>query len=191
MFGLDARIALAVFGALSVISGAALYSAIGNAKATAFLYDIKEIGKAWEQYYLDTGQDLNLYGPTGTDANSKQTSNLVVDPGVTGWKGPYLPYSVFATEPRVITYNNDDAIYWVHADTSDWNHWTVGGECSSPPDCYRWVTIYYLDDSYIPIISKIDEMIDNGDGGSKGDFRFRNVSTDVNYIFFKYAPLQI
>ena len=28
MFGLDARIALAIFGALSVISGAALYSAI-------------------------------------------------------------------------------------------------------------------------------------------------------------------
>lgn len=31
MFGLDARIALVIFGALSVISGAALYSAIGNA----------------------------------------------------------------------------------------------------------------------------------------------------------------
>ncbi len=34
MFGLDARIALAIFGALSVISGAALYSAIKQAKVT-------------------------------------------------------------------------------------------------------------------------------------------------------------
>tara|TARA_Y100001960_G_scaffold319101_1_gene389950 strand:- start:3597 stop:3728 length:132 start_codon:yes stop_codon:yes gene_type:complete len=33
MFGLDARIALAIFGALSVISGAVLYSAIQDAKA--------------------------------------------------------------------------------------------------------------------------------------------------------------
>ena len=32
MFGLDARIALAIFGALSVISGAALYSAIKESK---------------------------------------------------------------------------------------------------------------------------------------------------------------
>tara|TARA_Y100001960_G_scaffold323342_1_gene401616 strand:- start:381 stop:521 length:141 start_codon:yes stop_codon:yes gene_type:complete len=31
MFGLDARIALAIFGALSVISSAALYSAIQEA----------------------------------------------------------------------------------------------------------------------------------------------------------------
>ena len=31
MFGLDARIALAIFGALSVISGAALYSTIQEA----------------------------------------------------------------------------------------------------------------------------------------------------------------
>ncbi len=36
MFGLDARIALVIFGALSVISGAALYSAIQQAKTTAF-----------------------------------------------------------------------------------------------------------------------------------------------------------
>lgn len=35
MFGLDARIALAIFGALSVITGAALYSAINKANVIA------------------------------------------------------------------------------------------------------------------------------------------------------------
>ncbi len=77
-----------------------------------------------------------------------------------------------------------------HADTSDWNHLTTGGECSAPPDCHRWITVYYLDDSYVSLISKIDEMLDESDGGSKGDFRFRKVSTDNNYIFLKYTPLQ-
>ncbi len=37
MFGLDARIALAIFGALSVISGAALYSAIKESRITSLL----------------------------------------------------------------------------------------------------------------------------------------------------------
>lgn len=36
MFGLDARIALAIFGALSVISGAALYSAYKTQKQLLF-----------------------------------------------------------------------------------------------------------------------------------------------------------
>ena len=35
MFDLDARIALVIFGALSVISGAELYSSIQTAKNTA------------------------------------------------------------------------------------------------------------------------------------------------------------
>ncbi|HAG52695.1 MAG TPA: hypothetical protein DCL21_02800 [Alphaproteobacteria bacterium] len=64
MFGLDARIALAIFGALSVISGAALYSAIQNAKAISLLTELQEVGKATESYYLDTGS----YPPKRTPA---------------------------------------------------------------------------------------------------------------------------
>ena len=58
MFGLDARIALAIFGALSVISGAALYSAIQQAKVTETVTELDNISKAWAQYYLDTGEVL-------------------------------------------------------------------------------------------------------------------------------------
>jgi len=47
MFGLDSRIALAIFGALSVISGAALYSAIQEAKATA-LYNELRTTRNWQ-----------------------------------------------------------------------------------------------------------------------------------------------
>jgi type II secretory pathway pseudopilin PulG len=54
MFGLDARIALAIFGALSVISGAALYSAIQQSKAVAMVNSLEEIGKAIDSYRLET-----------------------------------------------------------------------------------------------------------------------------------------
>ena len=46
MFGLDARIALAIFGALSVILGAALYSAIQEAKNQQIISMFSEISKA-------------------------------------------------------------------------------------------------------------------------------------------------
>lgn len=49
MFRLDARIALAIFGALSVITGAALYSAIQYSKTIAILVDLYNLGKAWSQ----------------------------------------------------------------------------------------------------------------------------------------------
>tara|TARA_Y100000590_G_scaffold312511_1_gene353198 strand:- start:819 stop:1040 length:222 start_codon:yes stop_codon:yes gene_type:complete len=58
MFGLDARIALAIFGALSVISGAALYSAIQEARVTQLITSLNEIGKAYEAYILDTGAEI-------------------------------------------------------------------------------------------------------------------------------------
>ena len=55
MFGLYARIALAIFGALSVISGAALYSAIQDYKITATVAQFEEFAKATDAYLLDTG----------------------------------------------------------------------------------------------------------------------------------------
>ncbi|MCP4355234.1 MAG: hypothetical protein GY793_06305 [Proteobacteria bacterium] len=48
MFGLDARVALAIFGALSVITGAALYSAISAAKGARYSHFFNELVKATE-----------------------------------------------------------------------------------------------------------------------------------------------
>lgn len=88
MFGLDARIALAIFGALSVISGAALYSAIQQAKITSFVTDMEELEKSIEQYYLDTGEIME-------SSSGNPTMDLSVDglfnkpPNVNNWQGPY------------------------------------------------------------------------------------------------------
>ena len=86
MFGLDARIALAIFGALSVISGAALYSAIQEAKLVSLLTKMSEIVKGVESYMIDTGTDLPLTG------NIFDQNALLEDSGVEGWNGPYLSY---------------------------------------------------------------------------------------------------
>ncbi|PPR10971.1 MAG: hypothetical protein CFH44_00105 [Proteobacteria bacterium] len=78
MFGLDARIAL------SVISGASLYSAIQESKTTKNLANFTELSKAWEQYLLDIG--VTLPKDSGDLLKAK---NLVSNiDNKSGWSGP-------------------------------------------------------------------------------------------------------
>tara|TARA_Y100000590_G_scaffold350269_1_gene402127 strand:+ start:1225 stop:1845 length:621 start_codon:yes stop_codon:yes gene_type:complete len=87
MFGLDARIALAIFGALSVISGAALYSAIEESKMTTFHTNLVEIEKAVEQMYLDIGS-LGWAGESAFKIGVL-SNNLISSP-ISNWNGPYV-----------------------------------------------------------------------------------------------------
>jgi type II secretory pathway pseudopilin PulG len=85
MCGLDARIALAIFGALSVISGASLYSAIQESKIVALHTQFKEVEKSMDQYILDigsappkTGSWVELSYLTDNKDNNDD------------WNGPYI-----------------------------------------------------------------------------------------------------
>jgi len=98
MFGLDARIALAIFGALSVISGAALYSAVQEAKTIHRVASVSEAIKAFEAYYLDTGEIIKE-GKKGS--GFLNIISLIEDSGVAGWKGPYLPFEVLLPDDGV------------------------------------------------------------------------------------------
>jgi type II secretory pathway pseudopilin PulG len=103
MFGLDARIALAIFGALSVISGASLYSAIQESKVVALQAQFNEVEKSIEQYILDIGSappkthnwvDLS-YLMDNKDSNSN-------------WNGPYISgfvdSGVNLVDPKYLTF---------------------------------------------------------------------------------------
>jgi type II secretory pathway pseudopilin PulG len=190
MFGLDARIALAIFGALSVISGAALYSAISNSKATALLADMQEVGKAWEQYYLDTGFNLP---PISTDSTTPQFSmlkshNLVVDESVNNWNGPYLPYASTGDHLEYPLYNR---IYIYRLDDNVWggtDDWVTGNaKCTSGERCFIWIHTNKI--KSLSLITSIDRKVDNADGSSAGNFRWYNMNDGYDYqIWLKYAP---
>jgi len=90
MFGLDARVALAIFGALSIITGAALYNALQHIKTVKYHQFFNEIVKASEAYYLDNGKplpqlDLDNYVLFGPDL-------LVNRESLSTWKGPYISF---------------------------------------------------------------------------------------------------
>lgn len=117
MFGLDARIALAIFGALSVISGAALYSAIQEARVTAIITELDELDKASTSYLLDTGN----YLPAITGAGiATLNAALLVSDTASGWQGPYISYSVNGTNGRLLDHSANGEIAIIAAITGDW-----------------------------------------------------------------------
>ena len=96
MFGLDARIALAIFGALSVISGAALYSAIQEAKNQQIISMFSEISKGFEAYYIDTGI---IPAQAESNTSSLDIVQLIENSNnVDGWAGPYLTEEILHTD---------------------------------------------------------------------------------------------
>ncbi|HAG53192.1 MAG TPA: hypothetical protein DCL21_05340 [Alphaproteobacteria bacterium] len=88
MFGLDARIALAIFGALSVISGAALYSAIKEARVISAIVELQEMAKAVVAYHLDIGSSV----PQNSSTPNRLNIGELVQSAEPAWRGPYLPY---------------------------------------------------------------------------------------------------
>ena len=172
MFGLDARIALAIFGALSVISGAALYSAIQNSKAVSTLTEMREVIKAWESYLLDTGSDMAL-DTSDSLSHHRDASDLVVDPGVAGWNGPYLPNTVSSIKNTRLTskFNGNIAVTSVSRDI-EWGlghatrtTWASGVSTLCDNTTVQCYTAVQFTDSGageldFSLASAIDEMVD-------------------------------
>tara|TARA_Y100001960_G_scaffold330897_1_gene426273 strand:+ start:2229 stop:2825 length:597 start_codon:yes stop_codon:yes gene_type:complete len=167
MFGLDARIALAIFGALSVISGAALYSAIEQAKLTAALTHMQELVKAYESGILDTGDvDLRL----GELAENYDT--------LENWNGPYFPGASSSKSYLDVTLGGFDYTFFItNVDRTESKALSSGfGSCSA--NCQKFIVA--SDSTSIPegvnlryYAEKLDELIDNDDGHTKGKIRYR------------------
>jgi type II secretory pathway pseudopilin PulG len=196
MFGLDARIALAIFGALSVISGAALYSAIQNAKTEQWRQYLVELVKASEAYYLDNGEKLSIYNSTNQWLYAE---NLVSNiQSLSTWHGPYINSSY--ASGYVI---RDSMTSSLHSSsyTSVWlrtgSEWTEMNDFNSDEfcvvddyDCYEWIFVYAANidqkENILKIFNNLDNLVDNGDGKLKGNVRF--VDHIAGAIMYKSIP---
>jgi type II secretory pathway pseudopilin PulG len=183
MFGLDARIALAIFGALSVISGAALYSAIQSAKATALYNQLSEIGKAWEQYYLDTGVNLPV-GPSSIYV-FKSSSLVENTDNISSWKGPYINLEIDSVNDWLLVsnnYRNYNVI--IVTDSEIWGEeveW-VDDLCTSGKKCALYVNVDGVGSDLLA--KKIDDLFDSGNGGKKGNFKWHSYGGGSQYAYY-------
>jgi type II secretory pathway pseudopilin PulG len=191
MFGLDARIALAIFGALSVISGAALYSAIQESKVTAMITELQEIGKAVESYYVDTGSlpPIVSSDPASGDYLRYQAVNLIEKSGVVGWNGPYLPYekNIMHSEEYVLHPTKGHVYILRLTPDVDWADFTFG-ECTAGTKCFIWIGLNKM--SGTDLAKAIDAKVDNSDGSGKGDFRWASSGGGYYNYILKMMPIK-
>tara|TARA_Y100001960_G_scaffold332941_1_gene435647 strand:- start:2421 stop:3029 length:609 start_codon:yes stop_codon:yes gene_type:complete len=155
MFGLDARIALAIFGALSVISGAALYGAIQNAKVTAVIADANEVAKAVEAYYLDTGE-LPPLSSTNAAANLNVEALTTAPSGVTGWNGPYLGYTESSTV-EALNHPTQGNLTIAYRRVGDWTDF-VDGFCKKSDSACEVYVIF--ENANLALNQAIEKQID-------------------------------
>jgi type II secretory pathway pseudopilin PulG len=188
MFGLDARIALAIFGALSVISGAALYSAIQQSKVIATITQAEELAKATEQYLLDTGVNIRRLEQINASHSNKDfelyAKDLTSDSSVVGWNGPYISLQENPTEESRFIYNGMDFIIIRANISQSWGQGSASSiKCTVATDCNIWIEVNTGSGS---IASSIDEYIDGTTGKDTGKVRILSdnsvyINTGLNY----------
>ena len=178
MFGLDARIALAIFGALSVISGAALYSAIQQSQVVGYVAQLEELNKAFEAYRLDTGQDMPLFSTSTTQLDLSE----LISSSVPGWKGPYIAWDNISSGGASNYFLVGEQRYYfnVWKDT-DWGYdatTPVSPEnCVANEPCILYISLQNIPTS---LVKAIDEYVDGSSSYQTGNIR-RWVNDTIYY----------
>ncbi|MCP4354442.1 MAG: hypothetical protein GY793_02175 [Proteobacteria bacterium] len=167
MFGLDARVALAIFSALSVITGVVLYKALQETKIVEIITELNNIDKAMTAYFLDTGTYpaiVTFDRLRGEDLFSSAKS---------GWKGPYIAYHDNGNmlDGYIVTPNNVNVRIYGSKDT-DWQYpGTNTSKCVSGADSCS-VYVCFSSGYGADMQKAIDLRIDEIDAPEKGNFRY-------------------
>ena len=196
MFGLDTRIALAIFGALSVISGAALYSAIQQANATKLFVTSQEAAKAMEAYYLDTGSQV----PNQSGANRIYIGNITKNFANNDyWNGPYFGNDIYNNQNSIYLNNfvkgeQNEELNAYSLSTSDWTGTVLTDATTkgcSAGDCSAYLQSTSNTSTYSKVLSSynlLDQNIDNGDGPIKGKIRATEAVANTIRLYIQLTP---
>jgi type II secretory pathway pseudopilin PulG len=191
MFGLDARIALAIFAALSVISGSALYKVMDKIKGEQYHQFFKEIVKATEQYYLDNAQRL----PQHTTWAQVIPRDLVENvENLPNWNGPYTN-SIRASGDGF--YANDNVWsepIWNFVSLLRLTPWATTVEwCAvDNSNCAEWITMELKTPERKAVgqdvFNKLDKIVDNNDGPLSGKVRYWTKDATTDYTAYQGVP---
>lgn len=196
MFGLDARIALAIFGALSVISGAALYSAVKSAKMESYRQNFEELTKASTQYFLDTGEELPFWATSSGRIFSGHLINNIAN--LSNWKGPYINGTLYGSiiqtnMTKSLNNNNGNPtiLFFLHTNSTWSNNSTYQACTIGDADCAEYIawspgTSVDAQNELVNIFNNLDNHVDGGDGPLSGTIRFTTV--DNGYLLYKGRP---
>jgi hypothetical protein len=185
MFGLDARIALAIFAALSVISGAALYKVMENIKTSQYQAFFEGLAQAYEAYYIDNGEHIPI-----SSGNYLESSDVLVNRrNLPTWRGPYTS-AVVREEDHAFKFTDSAWGGYLFLRTTDW---TPGSWCVvNSSECAIWVRFHANTEERqawaTDVFNKLDSQLDNGDGVNLGKVRYMNIDALNHYILYQIMP---
>lgn len=162
MFGLDARIALAIFGILSVVAGAAAINVLSTAGSTALVTELNNMKKAYQEFHLATGDHSTRFMDL-----IDNTSDII------GWNGPYV--DLLSDKSRQY------GVYSLVEGRQD-----VPGvppvECTEGGGiCAVWLKLSKVKDS---VAASIDESLDGDNTANSGVLRIEYVPGNTDDIYF-------
>lgn len=151
MFGLDARIALAIIGALSLVTGTTMFMTIPQVQSKSLVKDIEAYKTAVEGMQYDLRQSIHSAVTTGGVLNTKafQALNdptLLVAAAQPRWLGPYLK----ARQGDASTHENYGQMHLIRAEKED-----PTDETCAP--CFYWLQI---DDAPVNTFNEVNQLID-------------------------------
>lgn len=175
LFGLDARIALAVFSVISVVVGASIMMNMDSTRAKTLSGELADTGRAIEGFHHDVKIDIfrALVSPSEKNAFAAlfDARQVTEEDNLRGkWLGPYVTFSS-TMHPR----------YGDMLITKNGLEHTTG--CETADDCYLWLTYAKVKRS---IADEVNGIID-GPGETAPDRSGRlQWSGDKDTVVLKY-----
>lgn len=154
LFGLDARIALAIFSIISVVAGTAMVLSVDSVRAKSLSQELTETTRAIESFHNDLQTDIYQALEKPTDKNAFQAlydANVITESNNlrSRWHGPYIKFT------STVHPNYGEMLMQKRAP----NHLDT---CDGENMCYLWL-VY----SRIPqgVVTELNEILD----GAKED----------------------
>lgn len=165
MFGLDARIALGIFGVLSVVAGVTAINVMGSAGVTALVTEMNNIKKAYQEFHLATGDHTTRF----LDLIDNQSD-------IMGWNGPYI--DLMSDKSRTFgTYSFVEGRQDVNG--------VPPVECSAGGGiCAVWLKLTRVKDS---VAAQVDESVDGEANANAGAVRVEITPGDRDDLYYLIA----
>ena len=189
MFGLDARIAVLIFGILSLISSAYIYRTIDTVYAVSIVKDLEEVLKGVDQYVLDTGHHLPRFSG-GINYIHSIGELYTNSENVAGWDGPYSRFP--NNTERYLTHNKYGNITLYHYAPDTALGGVNGVDALIPTDCNSsvkntcayWVGLNSNSVQDRKIFENVDEYVDGAIDYKSGRVRIYIDEFNLPHLYF-------
>jgi len=180
MFGLDARIALAIFSIIAVIAGVAVAVNVDTTRAKSLASELTETGQALELYHHDLKEDIfrTLAVPSTKNAFQALFDREVLrDDGLSyrgRWNGPYIKFAS-TTNPR---YGS------MMVEKAGTNH-TMG--CAPDQICYLYIVYSQVKPGIVKEVNSILDGDDEADAALSGRVQWSQEEAATRILYYRAA----